>query len=266
MKSLTKVQSLYFSGIPLVAGLSLLVWDKFSIAYCLLVGAAIFTYVVENLPGQTVAATIRDGGDTAPVDATPTQTGEDNGQLEAIHRRLDELQTSLKVLAGKLDAPDRTAEKAVDAIASQMDAALKNAREQVERRDQVNEKLVATLSKASVQRTLARFAQTLELARAVAAKVTEGKSSGADAMEFVLGDLESVLADNNVRFISISPGEKVADLPPGSFTPIAAVDADNPTQAGTVKEARTAAYFIDDGDGQRRFIAPAKVIVYKARN
>jgi hypothetical protein len=195
-------------------------------------------------------------------------------QLDEIQERLDNLQTSLQALADKIGqsssnnqpAKDESTSKAIDAIATQMEAALKNAREQVERRDQVNENLVATLSKSSIQRTLARFAQSLELCRAVSTKVAEGKTSGVDAMEFLLGDLESALTDNNVHCFNINTGDLVATLPAGSFTPIAAVDATSPEQSGTIKEARTAAYFIDEGEGQRRFIAPAKVIVYKVSN
>ena len=82
---------------------------------------------------------------------------------------------------------------------------------------------------------------------------------------FILGDLESALADNNVLFEQFPVGTRLADLPSGSFTPVAYVDAPSPELAGTVKESKSAAYYILEADEKRRYIAPAKLVVYKVQ-
>lgn len=213
-------------------------------------------------------------GDTStPQVRTTVNVGFDSEALKGIQDQLAKLEKSLVAVSAKLDQPapaapnkgDENVAKALEAMKEQMDAGLRNAREEVERRDRTNDTLAETLKRSSIQRTLARMALTLELARAVGAKVAEGKTSGADAMEFLLGDLESALMDNNVNFESVAVGTKLADLAAGSFTPVAYVDAPSPELAGTVKEAKSAAYFIQEDDGKRRFIAPAKLILYKVQ-
>lgn len=216
------------------------------------------------------------GQETSPGSSASTSITVSNGaqELSAIQAQLAELKTGMSSLVDKLQAPktemkehqeDGGVARALEALNSQMDAALRNAREEVERRDKTNEILTLNLSKANIQRTLARFTQALELTRAVATKVGEGKTTGADAFEFILGDLESALADNNVLFEQFPVGTRLPDLPSGSFTPVAFVDAPTPELAGTVKEAKSAAYYILESDDKRRYIAPAKLIVYKVQ-
>jgi hypothetical protein len=226
-------------------------------------------------PGAVLQRVV--GAETAPLTAPgdARRHGHDSAALEEIRASIAKVNQTLSTLIAKMDATPAPAtpkedneyvSKALGSLSSQMEAALRNAREEVERRDKANEALTANLTKANILRTLTRFATALELARAVSAKVAEGKTSGADGLEFVLGDLESALADNNVHPEQLAVGTPIKDLPAGSFTPMAYVDAENPSQAGTIKEARSAAYFIPDEDGRKRYIAPAKVIAYKANN
>lgn len=219
---------------------------------------------------------VETGDTSAPQIRTTVNVGIESEALRDIQGQLAKLEKALAAVAAKLDQPmpaapapkaegDDNVAKALETMKEQMEATLRNARDEVERRDKTNETLAETLKRASIQRTLARMALTLELARAVGAKVAEGKTSGADAMEFLLGDLESALMDNNVNFESVAVGTKLGDLAAGSFTPVAYLDAPSPELAGTVKEAKSAAYFIQEDDGKRRYIAPAKLILYKVQ-
>lgn len=214
------------------------------------------------------------GDASEPQARTTVNIGPSCDDLQSIQHQLAKLSEGIAKLEVKLDEShkskplasakaDEDVSKALVAITSQMDAALRNAREEVERRDKTNESLADTLKRATVQRTLARITSTLELAKAVAAKVSEGKTTPSDALDFLLGDLESALQDNNVNFESIAIGTRLNELIPGSFTPVAYLDAPSPELAGTVKEVKTAAYYIQDEEGKRRYIAPAKLILFK---
>ena len=62
----------------------------------------------------------------------------------------------------------------------------------------------------------------------------------------------------------IAVGARVADLPAGSFAAISVVDATQDSLRGTVKEVRSRCYFIPEEGKKPRYIAPAKVILYRA--
>ena len=64
--------------------------------------------------------------------------------------------------------------------------------------------------------------------------------------------------------MEVTVGTKVADLSAGSFAAISVVDAPEDTLRGTVKEVRSRCYFISESGKKPRFIAPAKVILYRA--
>ena len=64
--------------------------------------------------------------------------------------------------------------------------------------------------------------------------------------------------------MEISVGARVSDLPAGSFAAISVGDATDDSQRGTVKEVRSRCYFIAEDGKKPRYIAPAKVILYRA--
>jgi hypothetical protein len=76
--------------------------------------------------------------------------------------------------------------------------------------------------------------------------------------------MDSALTDQGVETLEISVGARVADLPAGSFAAISVVDAPQDSLRGTVKEVRSRCYFIPEEGKKPRYIAPAKVILYRA--
>jgi molecular chaperone GrpE (heat shock protein) len=146
----------------------------------------------------------------------------------------------------------------------ELSGALSEAMKQISNRDSQIDVLAKNVNRANIQRNLVRLTQSLEVARSLKARVVAGTSDAKESFEFVVDDMDSALADQGVESMEIAVGTKVADLPAGSFAAISVVDAPEDSLRGTVKEARSRSYFIPEEGKKPRFIAPAKVILYRA--
>lgn len=146
----------------------------------------------------------------------------------------------------------------------ELSGALSEAMKQISNRDSQIDVLAKNVNRANIQRNLVRLTQSLEVARTLKARVAAGTSDAKESFEFVVDDMDSALADQGVESMEIAVGTKVADLPAGSFAAISVVDAPEESLRGTVKEARSRSYFIPEEGKKPRFIAPAKVILYRA--
>lgn len=146
----------------------------------------------------------------------------------------------------------------------EISGALTEAMKEISRRDETIDVLTANVTRANIQRNLARLTQILEVALSLKARVSAGKSDPADSLDFLVDDMNAALTDQGVEFLEIAPGTKVAELPAGSFAAIAVVDAPDDSARGTVKEVRSRCYFIPEEGKKPRYVAPAKVVLYRA--
>ncbi len=145
----------------------------------------------------------------------------------------------------------------------ELSGALSEAMKQISSRDTQLEILTKNLNLANIQRNLIRLTQSLEVARTLQARVSSGKSDPKESFDFLVDDLDSALSDQGVESQEIAVGTKVADLAAGSFATISVVDTFEETLRGTVKEVRSRCYFITEEGKKPRYIAPAKVILYR---
>ena len=152
----------------------------------------------------------------------------------------------------------------VPAKLGELSGALSEAMKQISSRDGQIDLLTKNVNQSNIQRNLVRLTQSLEVARALQARVACQKSDPKESFDFVVDDLDSALSDQGVESMDIAVGTKVADLAAGSFAAISVVDAPEDELRGTVKEVRSRSYFITEAGKKPRFIAPAKVILYRA--
>jgi molecular chaperone GrpE (heat shock protein) len=219
------------------------------------------------------------GEDVVCHDSAPDEEGESlysilTSQNEAQRQIQEELAAlrqdikSIKASPGKPAADsaltDSTPAAEVPAKLGELSGALSEAMKQISNRDSQIDVLAKNVNRANIQRNLVRLTQSLEVARSLKARVVAGTSDAKESFEFVVDDMDSALADQGVESMEIAVGTKVADLPAGSFAAISVVDAPEESLRGTVKEARSRSYFIPEEGKKPRFIAPAKVILYRA--
>ena len=135
---------------------------------------------------------------------------------------------------------------------------------EISRRDETIDVLTSNVTRANIQRNLARLTQILEVALSLKSRISSGKSDPAASLDFLVDDMNSALTDQGVEFLEIIVGTKVSELPAGSFAAIAVVDGPEEALKGTVKEVRSRCYFIPEEGKKPRYVAPAKVVLYRA--
>lgn len=192
----------------------------------------------------------------------PAPALEELRELQA--KAYSEIQSALtdlrnRPIAGPVESPAPADDKL-----GELSGALSEAMKEISKRDGTIDTLTANVTRANIQRILTRITQSLEVARALQARVLDGKSSAAESFEFLVDDMDSALADQGVEHMDIAVGARVADLPAGSFAAISVVEATEDSLRGTVKEVRSRSYFIPEEGKKPRYIAPAKVILYRA--
>ena len=190
-------------------------------------------------------------------------------QNEAQRKLQDELaalRQDIKSIKGTSASPANESVPAVEVPAKlgELSGALSEAMKQISSRDGQIDLLTKNVNQANIQRNLVRLSQSLEIARALQVRLTAGKSDPKESLDFVVDDLDSALSDQGVESMEVAVGTKVADLAAGSFAAISVVDAPEDSLRGTVKEVRSRCYFISESGKKPRFIAPAKVILYRA--
>lgn len=203
--------------------------------------------------------------ETGQSKATPAHNG-DNKELKALQEKtLSEVANVLKTLSDQrtlLPAPGEV-DSGNNLKLAELSGALSEAIKEISKRDASIDVLVANASKANIQRPLIRLTQLLEVTRTLKARVSEGKSAADESFEFLVEDMAAALEDFGVEHLELTPGAKVADLPAGCFAAISVVETDDLALRGTVKEVRSRAFFISEEGKKPRFIAPAKVILYR---
>jgi molecular chaperone GrpE (heat shock protein) len=249
-------------GLPLV-GAS----DRFSKAFAALIFLlSVLTLALAEADNQSAD----EEGDEA---SAPEEEGESlysalasqNEAQRKIQEELAELRKDIKSIKGSANAPATDSAPAeVPAKLGELSGALSEAMKQISSRDGQIDLLTKNVNQANIQRNLLRITQSLEVARSLQARVASGKSDAKESFDFVVDDLDSALSDQGVESMEIAIGTKVADLAAGSFAAISVVDAPDDALRGTVKEVRSRCYFIPEGGKKPRFIAPAKVILYRA--
>lgn len=175
-----------------------------------------------------------------------------------------EIKSALKDLQNRPTANPNTSVAPAEDKLGELSGALSEAMKEISRRDGTIDTLTANVTRTNIQRVLARVTQILEVARALQARVADGKSSAAESFEFLVDDMDAALADQGVEHLDIAAGMRVTELPAGSFAAISVIDAPEESLRGTVKEVRSRSYFIPEEGKKPRYIAPAKVILYRA--
>ena len=192
----------------------------------------------------------------------PTPALQELRELQA--KAYSEIQSALAELKNRPAANLSEAPELSDDKLGELSGALSEAMKEISKRDGTIDTLAANVTRTNIQRVLARVTQSLEVTRALQARVVDGKSSAAESFEFLVDDMDSALADQGVEHMDIAIGARVADLPAGSFAAISVVEAPEDSLRGTVKEVRSRSYFIPEEGKKPRYIAPAKVILYRA--
>jgi len=249
-------------GLPLV-GAS----DRFSKAFAALIFLlSVLTLALAEADNQSAV----EEGDEANV---PEDEGESlysvlESQNETQRKIQDELaalrQDIQSLKGGSVVTPRDNAPNEAPTKLGELSGALSEAMKQISSRDGQIDLLTKNVNQANIQRNLLRITQSLEVARSLQARVASGKSDAKESFDFVVDDLDSALSDQGVESMEIAIGTKVADLAAGSFAAISVVDAPDDALRGTVKEVRSRCYFIPEEGKKPRFIAPAKVILYRA--
>jgi hypothetical protein len=208
-----------------------------------------------------------------PKAGAPEQPNDSLQGLLAAHNETQrKIQAELAALREDIKAVKsgaNTANSAAPAVEvpeklGELSGALSEAMKQISTRDNQIDLLAKNVNMANIQRNLVRLTQILEVARSLKARVTAGKSDAKESFDFLVDDMDSALADQGVEAMEIAIGTKVADLPAGAFAAISVVDAPEDSLRGTVKEVRSRCYFIAEEGKKPRYIAPAKVILYRA--
>lgn len=193
------------------------------------------------------------------VDHTADQQRQILEELAALRREIKSQPVSSMTVAPTSEGKSTSVEKSSD-----LSGALSEAMKQISVRDSQIDILATNVNRANIQRNLVRLTQVLEVARSLKARVADGKSDAKESFEFLVDDMDSALADQGVETLEVTVGARVADLPAGSFAAISVVDAPQDSLRGTVKEVRSRCYFIPEEGKKPRYIAPAKVILYRA--
>jgi hypothetical protein len=160
--------------------------------------------------------------------------------------------------------PNSSVEPVKNETLDELSKSLAQAMNEISKRDATISNLTANVTRSNIQRNLVRLTQTLDTACLIQARLGNGKSNANESIEFIIDDIKSSLTDQGVEFSEIKPGAYVADLPAGSFAAISVVDAPNESLKGTVKEVRSLCYFVNEENKKPRYIAAAKVILYRA--
>jgi molecular chaperone GrpE (heat shock protein) len=185
-------------------------------------------------------------------------------ELAALRKDIKSIKANPGKPAADIALTDSAPAAEVPAKLGELSGALSEAMKQITSRDSQIDLLTKNVNQANIQRNLVRLSQSLEVARALQVRVASGKSDPKESFDFVVDDLDSALSDQGVESMEIAIGTKVADLAAGSFAAISVVDAPDDALRGTVKEVRSRCYFIPEEGKKPRFIAPAKVILYRA--
>jgi hypothetical protein len=180
-------------------------------------------------------------------------------ELAALRREIKSQPTVSMTAAPATEEKTASPDKSGD-----ISGALSEAMKQISVRDSQIDILATNVNRANIQRNLVRLTQVLEVARSLKARVDSGLSNAKDSFDFLVDDMNSALTDQGVESMEIAVGARVADLPAGSFAAISVVDAPEDSLRGTVKEVRSRCYFIPEEGKKPRFIAAARVILYRA--
>ena len=204
--------------------------------------------------------------DDAPVSTKIEQVDNTADQQRQILEELAALRREIKSQANNAPIAGQASDGKTSEPAKlgELSGALSEAMKQISSRDGQIDLLTKNVNQANIQRNLVRLTQSLEIARTLQTRVGSGKDDPKESFDFIVDDLDSALSDQGVESMEVAVGTKVADLAAGSFAAISVVDAPEDALRGTVKEVRSRSYFISEAGKKPRFIAPAKVILYRA--
>jgi hypothetical protein len=172
--------------------------------------------------------------------------------------------TETKPQTESTSASESSVESVKNETLDELSKSLAQAMNEISKRDATINNLTANVTRSNIQNNLVRLTQTLDIACLIQTRLANGKSNANESIEFIIDDIKSALNGQGVEFSEIKPGTRVADLPAGSFAAISVVDAPNESLKGTVKEVRSLCYFISEENKKPRYIAAAKVILYRA--
>jgi hypothetical protein len=246
-------------------GFSLLLWGGLSLSGAPALFCRAFPGLIMILSTLTLSLDDGEPAEGKQPQAVPSDpvTAQQQRQileeLAALRREIKSQPIGSAITHSAADGKSTTTEKAND-----LSGALSEAMKQISVRDNQIDILATNVNRANIQRNLVRLTQILEVARSLKTRVAAGKSDPKESFDFLVDDMDSALSDQGVEAMEIAAGARVADLPAGSFAAISVVDAPDDALRGTVKEVRSRCYFIAEEGKKPRYIAPAKVILYRA--
>jgi len=133
---------------------------------------------------------------------------------------------------------------------------------QLSMRERENIKLQERLSAKENKRVLLRVATIQDTASFTLKLVAEAKISEKDALEQIRMELTSAMGDLGLEEHRIKVGDKINNLPAGSFA-LVKVDPNPPSGLeGTVKEVLNDGLYVHDGT-KATFLIPSRIHAYK---
>lgn len=133
---------------------------------------------------------------------------------------------------------------------------------QLSNREREIVKLQERLAAKENKRLLVRLATIQDTASFTLKLVTEGKLSEKDALEQIRMELSSAMGDLGLEEHRIKVGDKINNLPAGSFALVKVDPNPPPGLEGTVKEVLNDGLYAHDGT-KATFLIPSRIHAYK---
>ncbi len=167
----------------------------------------------------------------------------------------------LKSAKGEITST-QTSEKATNEKPLSLEESVGELARQLSNREREIVKLQERLAAKENKRLLVRLATIQDTASFTLKLVAEGKLNEKDALEQIRMELSSAMGDLGLEEHRIKVGDKINNLPAGSFALVKVDPNPPPGLEGTVKEVLNDGLYAHDGT-KATFLIPSRIHAYK---
>lgn len=157
---------------------------------------------------------------------------------------------------------DKGGEEAAKVIPLSLEESVGELARQLSNREREIVKLQERLAAKENKRLLVRLATIQDTASFTLKLVAEGKLNEKDALEQIRMELSSAMSDLGLEEHRIKVGDKINNLPAGSFALVKVDPNPPPGLEGTVKEVLNDGLYAHDGT-KATFLIPSRIHAYK---
>ena len=157
---------------------------------------------------------------------------------------------------------DKGGEEAAKVIPLSLEESVGELARQLSNREREVVKLQDRLAAKENKRLLVRLATIQDTASLTLKLVAEGKLNEKDALEQIRMELSSAMGDLGLEEHRIKVGDKINNLPAGSFALVKVDPNPPPGLEGTVKEVLNDGLYAHDGT-KATFLIPSRIHAYK---